>query len=110
MSNNQTIEICKNFFSVYMDKAGTHKKKTAAQVKERSKRRRERKKARRDGHKNEDKEECGSTVSDESLGTFCDRYEREQRTVTGTCIHVTYISDRCKCSHIWYTALGEALQ
>ncbi|XP_078325330.1 uncharacterized protein LOC144622755 isoform X1 [Crassostrea virginica] len=88
MSNNQTIEICKNFFSVYMDKAGTHKKKTAAQVKERSKRRRERKKARRDGHKNEDKEECGSTVSDESLGTFCDRYEREQRTVTAHSVKV----------------------
>uniref|UniRef100_A0A8W8ML76 Uncharacterized protein n=1 Tax=Magallana gigas TaxID=29159 RepID=A0A8W8ML76_MAGGI len=66
-----------------MEKEGISKTKTANHVKQRSKKRRKLKRSRR-FHKHEVEEEvkCASSASDsdESLGTFCDRYERKQKT------------------------------
>lgn len=66
-----------------MEKEGISKTKTVNHVKQRSKKRRRIKRSRR-LHKHEVEEEvkCASSASDsdESLGTFCDRYERKQKT------------------------------
>ena len=80
MSHNQTIDMCKNFFFQFTwIKQVPIKKKDSCPSKREIKEKRERKKARRYCHKDDDKEECASTVSDESLGTFCDRYETKNR-------------------------------
>lgn len=73
-----------------MEKEGISKTKTANHVKQRSKKRRKFKRS-RGFHKHEVEEEvkCASSASDsdESLGTFCDRYERKQKTKKGMFVY-----------------------
>lgn len=73
-----------------MEKEGISKTKTVNHVKRRSKKRRKIKRSRR-LHKHEVEEEvkCASSASDsdESLGTFCDRYERKQKTKKGMFVY-----------------------
>lgn len=76
-----------------MEKEGISKTKIVNHVKRRSKKRRKIKRSRR-LHKHEVEEEvkCASSASDsdESLGTFCDRYDenRKQRKV---CLYILEI-------------------